>query len=96
MINKVYRLLVNAFVMSRTRPIQRLGTPDRHRQPSPDALVLSSCLIHSAAFTLIAKLLLISLNRMLSFTLSLVYIDPNQMGLQREKIVILLRWACLS
>jgi len=32
-----------------TRPIQkqRLGTPDRHRQPNPDALVFSS-FIHSA------------------------------------------------
>lgn len=38
--------------MSSTRPpspytIQRLGKQDRHRQPSPDALVFSSCLIHS-------------------------------------------------
>lgn len=45
--------------MSSTRPIQRLGTPDRHRQPSPDALVLSSCLIHSfSSFDLIRGLIL--------------------------------------
>lgn len=33
--------------------------PDRHRQPSPDALVLSSCLIHSfSSFDLIRGLIL--------------------------------------